>query len=195
MARKSGSHADITGPKVREAALKLFARDGYAAVSMRKIAAEVGVQAGALYLYTPDKQSLLYDLMKVHMEELLDAWGQADTGGMPPERLEAFARFHIHYHLDRPDNIFIAYMELRNLDDANFAEIEVLRRRYEQGLIDILEAGNASGDFAVPDPKLAAMAAISMLNGVTTWFRDGGRLSRETVETIYWDMLRKSVAA
>ena len=195
MARKSGSHADITGPKVREAALKLFARDGYAAVSMRKIAAEVGVQAGALYLYTPDKQSLLYDLMKVHMEELLDAWGQADTGVTPPERLEAFARFHIHYHLDRPDNIFIAYMELRNLDDANFAEIEVLRRRYEQGLIDILEAGNASGDFAVPDPKLAAMAAISMLNGVTTWFRDGGRLSRETVETIYWDMLRKSVAA
>ncbi|MAM61002.1 TetR/AcrR family transcriptional regulator [Maritimibacter sp. UBA3975] len=195
MARKSGSHADITGPKVREAALKLFARDGYAAVSMRKIAAEVGVQAGALYLYTPDKQSLLYDLMKVHMEELLAAWAEADVNGTPPERLEAFARFHIHYHLDRPDNIFIAYMELRNLEPENFAEIEVLRRRYEQGLIDILEAGNASGDFAVPDPKLAAMAAISMLNGVTTWFRDEGRLSRETVETIYWDMLRKSVAA
>lgn len=195
MARKSGSHADITGPKVREAALKLFARDGYAAVSMRKIAAEVGVQAGALYLYTPDKQTLLFDLMKSHMEELLSAWAEADRGGTPPERLEAFARFHIAYHLDRPDNIFIAYMELRNLEPDNFAEIEALRRRYEQGLVEILEAGNDSGDFDVPDPKLAAMAAISMLNGVTTWFRDEGPLSREMVETIYWDMLRKSVAA
>ena len=36
-----------------------FYRHGYAAVSMRQIAAEVGVQAGALYAYTPDKQALL----------------------------------------------------------------------------------------------------------------------------------------
>ena len=64
MARKTGSHSDITGPKVRRAAQRLFARHGYAAVSMRRIAAEVGVQAGALYLYTPDKQTLLFDLMR-----------------------------------------------------------------------------------------------------------------------------------
>ena len=50
MARKTGSHADITGPAIREAALRLFARSGYAAVSMREIAGEVGVRAGALYL-------------------------------------------------------------------------------------------------------------------------------------------------
>ncbi len=48
MARKQGSHSDITGPKVRKAALKLIAQHGYAAVSMRQIAAEGGVQAGAL---------------------------------------------------------------------------------------------------------------------------------------------------
>ena len=51
MARKTGSRSETTGPRVREAALRLFARHGYAAVSMRQIAAEVGVQAGALYLY------------------------------------------------------------------------------------------------------------------------------------------------
>ena len=43
MARKTGSHAAQTGPKVQGAALKLFAQHGYAAVSMRQIAAEVGV--------------------------------------------------------------------------------------------------------------------------------------------------------
>ena len=43
MARKTGSHSDITGPKVRAAAERLFARHGYAAVSMRQIAAEVGL--------------------------------------------------------------------------------------------------------------------------------------------------------
>ena len=71
MARKSGSSSQKTRPLVHAAALSLFARHGYAAVSMRQIASEVGVQAGALYRYTPDKQSLLFELMRVHMEELL----------------------------------------------------------------------------------------------------------------------------
>lgn len=194
MARKQGSHAGITGPKVRDVALRLFARYGYAAVSMRQIAREVGVQAGALYLYTPDKQTLLFDLMRGHLDELLSAWAEADKGGPPAVRLEAFARFHMRYHLDRPDTIFIAYMELRNLEPDNFAEVERLRDLYEASLIEILDAGRAEGVFQVPDTRLAAKAAISMLNGVTTWFREGGRLDRGEVESIYWDMLRKSVS-
>jgi hypothetical protein len=30
---------------------------------------------------------------------------------------------------------------------------------------------------------------------VNTWYREGGRLKRADVEGIYWDMVRKSVAA
>ena len=55
MARKTGSHSEITGPRIKQAALALFARHGFAAVTMRQIAATVGVQAGAIYNYTPDK--------------------------------------------------------------------------------------------------------------------------------------------
>lgn len=193
MARKQGSHAEITGPKVREAALRLFARHGYAAVSMRQIAAEVGVQAGALYLYTPDKQSLLFDLMRGHMEELLDACEALPTEGDAGARLEAFARFHIRFHLDRPDAVFIAYMELRNLEPENFRAVEALRKRYEDRLEAILAKGAGTGVFTVPDTKLAAMALIAMLTGVNTWYREGGRLSREKVEQIYWDMTRRAV--
>jgi len=195
MARKQGSHSEITGPRVRQAALKLFARHGYAAVSMRQVAAEVGVQAGALYLYTPDKQSLLYVLMQGHMDELLAAWDAEPKGEAPAARLEAFARFHIRFHLARPDAVFLSYMELRNLDHANFAAVEALRRAYEDELEAILKAGVAAGAFDLPDPKLATMALIAMLTGVNTWYREGGRLSRETVETIYWDMTRRAVGA
>ena len=45
----------------------------------------------------------------------------------------------------------------------------------------------------MPDTKIAALAVIAMLNGVLTWYRDGGRLSLVEVETLYWDMVRKSV--
>ena len=193
MARTTGSHSDITGPRVRDAALRLFAQHGYAAVSMRQIAREVGVQAGALYNYTPDKQTLLFSLLKGHMDDLLEARA---TDAAPPDplaRLEAFTRFHIRFHLERPEAVFISYMELRNLTEENFGIIEALRGRYETELETILRDGRAEGLFSVPDPKIATLAIIAMLTGVNTWYRAGGRLSLDEVETIYWDMVRKAV--
>jgi len=195
MARTAGSHSDITGPRIQDAALKLFARHGFAAVSMRQIAGEVGLQAGALYNYTPDKQSLLFDLMRDHLNDLLAARAAQPAPADPLARLEGFARFHIRFHTDRPDEVFIAYMELRNLTPENFAAVTVLRGRYEDELEDILRQGVEAGIFAVPDTKIATLAVIAMLNGVNTWYRPGGRLSMEAVETIYWDMVRKAVTA
>ena len=180
---------------IRAAARHLFARHGFAAVSMRQIAAEVGVQAGALYLYTPDKETMLVDLLKDHMDELIAAWDGTDTVGGPVARLEAFVRFHIAFNLDHAEAVFLSYMELRNLGPENFAVIEGLRREYENRLEAILRAGQDAGLFAVPDTKLATLAIIAMLNGVNTWYREGGRLSRSAVGDIYWDMARKAVAA
>lgn len=193
MARTAGSHAGTTGPRVRDAALRLFARGGYAAVSMRAIAAEVGVQAGALYKYTPDKQSLLFDLMEGHMTELLAAT-VPDADAPPMARLRGFVEFHIAFHHARPDAVFIAYMELRNLTPENFTRIEALRRAYENRLEDILRDGVAAGVFDVTDTKIATLAIIAMLTGVNTWFRAGGRLSLEEVTAQYWEMVRRAVS-
>ena len=86
-------------------------------------------------------------------------------------------------------------MELRNLTAENFAVIESLRRAYEDRLEAILIDGRDSGAFVLPDSKLATLGLIAMLTGVNTWFRAGGRLSRERVGDIYWDMVRKAVGA
>ena len=193
MARKHGSHSDITGPKVQEAALRLIARHGFAAVSMRQIAAEVGVQAGALYNYTADKQSLLFDLMHDHMQALLSAWESQAQGGDPVARLERFTRFHIRFHLHRPDQVFVAYMELRNLTPENYAVIADLRHRYEDALEAILTAGVAAGDFAMQDSRVTTRALIAMLTGLSNWFREDGQLPPARIEEIYWDLVRKSV--
>ncbi|MDC0736698.1 TetR/AcrR family transcriptional regulator [Cognatishimia sp. SS12] len=195
MARTSGSHSEITGPKILQEAQALFARHGYAAVSMRQIAQAVGVQAGALYNYTPDKQSLLFGLMQSHMQDLTATWATQPQTGSAMERLKRFAEFHISFHHARRDAVFIAYMELRNLTPENFSTIEALRRRYEDELERILKDGVASGAFGVADTKITAMALIAMLTGVNTWFRETGRLSLAEVQAIYWDMARKAVAA
>lgn len=194
MARKQGSHSDITGPRVQETALRLIANHGFAAVSMRQIAAEVGVQAGALYNYTTDKQSLLSDLMQGHMADLLGALRAADVQGDALTRLKGFTLFHIRFHLPRSDQVFVSNMELRNLSPQNFAVVEQMRHEYEDVLEEILRAGEAEGVFAVADTRVATMAIIAMLTGLSNWYRDGGRLSMDAIEAIYWDLVRKSVA-
>src|SRR6056297_2336978 len=192
MARTQGSHSDITGPRIRQAALRLFAERGYAAVSMRQIAGAVGLQAGALYNYTADKQSLLFELMERHMRDLLSARA-LEPEAEPRAALEGFVRFHIRFHIERPEEVFIAYMELRSLDAENFARIEALRRAYEDELEGILRRGAEAGVFEVEDAKVATLAVIAMLTGVNTWYRSGGRLSPEEVEDIYWNMARRAV--
>ncbi|MGB5870629.1 MAG: TetR/AcrR family transcriptional regulator [Albidovulum sp.] len=196
MARTSGSNADVTRPRIRAAALALFARHGYAAVSMRQIAAQVGVQAGALYNYVPDKQSLLFDLMRQHMQDLLASYDEtAPMDGDANLRLDHFVRHHIGFHLDRVDQVFVAYMELRNLEPRNFVAIEDLRRAYEGRLEDVLAAGAAAGAFRLADLRVTTMALIALLTGVTNWYRKGGRLPMAKIEAIYLDLARKALAA
>ena len=195
MARKLGSNGEETAAAVRAAALELFARYGYAAVSMRQLAEQVQIRPSALYHYWPTKQHLLVELLDRHMTALLEAWSACDgrLSDDPARRLDAFARFHIRYHINRPDEVFLSYMELRNLEPQNFARIEKLRRRYEQIPKTIIEDGVAAGAMRVSEPAIAAMALIAMLTGVNTWYRSGGRLSAEEVEEFYAQMAAAAV--
>lgn len=182
-----------TAARVRKAALKRFAASGYAAVSMREIAADVGVRPGALYNHFPTKQDILKDLMLSHMADLLRAWEIIEfPENMDP--LERFVRFHIRYHLEKTDEVFISYMELRNLDPDNFDLVEAERRRYEAILTSILQDGASKGRYAVSEPKVATRAIIAMLTGIPNWYREGGRLAKHDIEDIYLELARKAVA-
>jgi len=130
--------------------------------------------------------------MHSHMTELL-SHDAPDTTAAPPSQLRDYVRFHIAFHHARPDAVFIAYMELRNLTPENFAAVEALRKAYEQRLEDILIAGKSAGVFNVPDTKIATLAVIAMLTGVNTWFREGGRLTLDQVQDIYSDMAARAV--
>lgn len=190
MARKVGSVGAETADRVRLAALSLFARYGYAAVSMRQIGREIGLQAGAIYNHFPTKQHLLRGLLVEHMERLLATWECARDESLPPrEALIAFVRFHIRYHMQCGPEVFISYMELRNLEEQNFFEVEELRRRYELNLRNILANGRADGVFAISDPPVATMGIIAMLTGITNWYKEHGRLSLEQIEELYIGMI------
>ena len=193
MARKTGSHSEITGPKIKQAALVLFARYGFAAVTMRQIAANVGVQAGAIYNYTPDKQALLFDLLHGHMADLLSKWAVELVPKNPIAALDHFVAFHLDFHIKRPELVFISYMELRNLSEENFNAIVEQRRIYEKIIYNLILSGVVSGDFLVPDPKITSLALIALLTGPVDWFREDGRLTSDELTRQYCILTRQAL--
>ncbi len=160
---------------------------------MRRLAGEVDLGAAALYRYFPNKQAMLFSLLKAHMEELLAAWDQARRSGQAgaPARLEAFTRFHIRHHLPRAEGVFLSYMELRSLTPENFAAIGAMRRRYEHDLAQILADGQAAGTLRMDDPRVTARAIIALLTGITTWYSDSGPLDAAEIEKIYWNIVAR----
>jgi len=150
-------------------------------------------QAGALYLYTPNKQTLLFDLLFSQMQGAVAALKAAELTGPAEMQLEGFVRAHLRYHLGGESGRFIPYTELRNLTAANYEKVEVMRRVYEAALEDIVVAGARSGRFEVEDSKLTTLVLISILNGVLTWYRPGGRVKLDAVEAHYVDIIGKAV--
>jgi AcrR family transcriptional regulator len=196
MARTTGSDGERTEAAIRAAALALIARHGYEAVSMRALAAEVGVQAAALYRYYPTKEELLHSLMREHMDGLAAAWEAARPASADPAaRLAAYVANHIRFHVTRRHSTHVSNMELRSLSRDRLTAILKLRTAYEKELRAILRDGAERGVFTVDDVGLTAMAVIQMITGVIVWFRPDERLSVEEVTETYLAMTMRLVGA
>lgn len=174
--------------------MRLIHQHGYAAMSLRQLAREVGLQVGSLYNHIRTKQDLLFDLLRGHMESLLTALDQtlADAAG-PEDALRRFVAFHVDYHITRKTEVFICYSELRSLEPDNYAIIVGMRRGYERRLIAILDEGVRHGCFRVGDAPVAAFGILAMLTGVCTWFRPDGRLTAADLIEQYTAMVLNAV--
>ncbi len=196
MARTVGSDGEKTQTAIRAAAAGLIARQGYEAVSMRQLAADVGVQEDAIYRYFPTKEELLFTLMDEHMRALLSCWQEAKPAVPDPVvRLTAFVRNHIRFHVERRHSTHVSNMELRSLSHDRLSAIMKLRSAYEKELRQILRDGAEDGSFLVDDVALTTMAVIQMTTGVIVWFRPDERLSVEQVADTYHKMTMRLVGA
>jgi AcrR family transcriptional regulator len=195
MARTVGSYGPKTLEAIRKAGLRLIFERGYAAMSLRDLAAEVGIQVGSLYNHISTKQELLFELVHDHVNELLRQLDLALEGKKDPvERLRAFVAFHVTYHMSRKREVFIANSELRSLEPKNYDAIVALRSTYEARLSRILSEGVSEGVFEVVDIKVATFAILAQLTGICNWYRPGGRLTREAIVAAHEKLVLSGVS-
>ena len=194
--RKVGSIGEVTARAVRRAAADLIAEHGYEAMSMRQLAARVGLTSGALYNHFGSKQALLSGLLESVMTDLLAAV-QRDVLCLsdPVEQLRVFIELHIGFHVSRKNDVLIATTELRSLDATNLAKVVRLRNRYEVILSSILRRGVRLRIFSLSDVKTTTLAIIPMLTGVAQWYRPGRRMTREQLIERYIALCMAMVGA
>jgi AcrR family transcriptional regulator len=92
------------------AARDLFVVEGYASVSMRKIADRIGCAPGTIYLYFEDKDSILsaicvetFAKLNKRMEAI------RNDAGDPVERLRRGGRQYIQFALDHPHHYLVTF--------------------------------------------------------------------------------------
>ncbi|MCJ2139856.1 TetR/AcrR family transcriptional regulator [Methylobacterium sp. E-066] len=191
MERIAGPKGLRTAAAIRRAGLKLIYRHGFGAMSLRDLASEVGIQASSLYNHIRTKQDLLFDLIREHMDALL-AQTDAALAAVPDtatERLRAFIRHHIVYHLEKKQDVFIANFELRSLEPQHYATIVAMRRAYESKLIAVLDSGVAEGAFDIRDTRITAYSILAMLTGVCTWYKPEGRLTKSEIVELHTNLV------
>ena len=185
-----------TKQAIKDAARHLFAKRGYNAVSMRDIAQMIGKQQGGLYNHFPSKQAILIDLMLENLDRAHAAAIEPLDDAAPADRqLENFVRGHVRHNIENPDDIFIAYMELRSLEPDAGRDVFEKRNEYESRLRQILRDGQGAGLFTIGDPDIHARSILSMLGGVTVWYRESGMRSPEEITETYVQAALQGVGA
>lgn len=171
---------------IQQAAVGVFADRGYAATSIRDIAAAAGVTSGALYLHVSSKMELLESVMHCALDELLRIAAAATSGDRgPAQRLEALVRAHVAVQATNPRTAQVVDGELRLLPEEHRRAMVEKRDGYERFWTAALEDGVRDGVFDVDDVSVARLALVEMCNGVAHWYVPGGPYDLERIQEIF----------
>ena len=156
--------------QIIEAAVRVFARQGYFNSRVSDIAREAGIAAGTIYLYFPNKEELFREMIRQTAVAAIERAERAETHGTPSSQLLAFMKGYWAF-VRSPVFITIYRLVLAELhqfpDLAKFYAHEVVARG-QKLIAGIIRRGIDAGEFREIDPMSAARAVVALIvmNGI-----------------------------
>ena len=180
---------EVKWQQILQAAAETFAAKGYEATSIRDVAEAVGMLGGSLYYYIKTKEDLLFalidDFHRAGMEEVEKAEREAVAAGHgddPLALLRAVCQRHAEVNLRSRTLSSVFYNDFRYLSAERKEHIVQSRRAHQHRIEELIylaqEAGEVSKDL---DPRLAALATLSLLNATNTWYHPDKDTSGQSV--------------
>jgi TetR/AcrR family transcriptional regulator, fatty acid metabolism regulator protein len=153
---------------ILDAAVRVFARQGFHSTRVSDIADEAGVAYGLVYHYFNSKDEVLNELFIERWSLLLAAIEEADRAGSGPRgKLGAVAGFIFDSYRHDPELMKVIIVEVtRAANSFGQTHLEQIRRAYE-GIAKIVADGQASGalrgDVAPMFASMAFYGAVEQL--------------------------------
>ncbi|MEA2402707.1 MAG: TetR/AcrR family transcriptional regulator, fatty acid metabolism regulator protein [Thermoleophilaceae bacterium] len=157
---------------ILDAAVRVFAHQGFHHCRVSDVADEAGVAYGLVYHYFRSKEEILNTLFLERWQIMLDAIGEIDSREVPArDKLYAVASFIIDSYRHDPDLMKVIIVEVtRAANSFGALHLDKIREAY-LGIAGIVESAREQGSFksAIPS-EFAAMCfygAIEQL--LTAW--------------------------
>ncbi len=153
--------------EVLEAALDLFAHNGFAATRMEDIAKVAGLSKAAIYLYFPSKSDVFKALVETKVVSLRRDI-TAHSRDMLHDPIGGLRQVVELWAASNADPRMIALPRIVLAEASRFPELAefyhaVVITQTQTILVDLIEAGITSGLFRAVDPRIAARALIAPL--------------------------------
>ncbi|NGX95825.1 MAG: TetR/AcrR family transcriptional regulator [Candidatus Afipia apatlaquensis] len=179
MARSRANDYDDKRQAILNRSAELFSAHGYDRASMNKIAEACGVSKANLYHYYKDKEGLLFDVIRFHLEELLEVVEAADNPAAAPEtRLRGLIAALLEAYRDADSQHNVQISSMRFLPAERQAELKGM----ERDLVRIFSAAVAGVTPHLKGTKMltpVTMSLFGMVNWHYLWFKSTGSVSRD----------------
>lgn len=160
---------------ILDAAVRVFARQGFHTCRVSDIADEAGVAYGLVYHYFSSKDEILDTLFLERWDVMLAAIAEADASGRPPrEQLLAVAGFIIDSYRHDPDVMKVIVVEVtRAANTFGRTHLAKIREAYA-GIAAIVAGAQGTGEFRSEiTPEFAAQVFYGSIEQMLTgWIFD-----------------------
>ena len=178
MARTRATNYDEKRRAILDRSAELFAEHGYDRASMSKIAEACGVSKANLYHYYRDKEELLFDVIRFHLEELLEVVEAADRPDLSAgSRLKELVAALLEAYRDADAQHNVQINGLRLLPPDRQTELKAMERELVKIFSDAV-AGVAPQLKGTKLLKPVTMSLFGMINWHYLWFKNTGDMTR-----------------
>jgi AcrR family transcriptional regulator len=174
---------------ILDAAVRVFARQGFHTSRVSDIADQAGVAYGLVYHYFPSKEAILDTLFVERWDVMLQAIAEADeVHSAAREKLGAIAAFIVDSYRHDPELMKVIIVEVtRAANTFGRTHLEKIRDAYRL-IAGIVARAQREGAFRpeVP-PEFAALAFYGLVEQVLTgWIFDSAPVGDEQFEQAKW---------
>ncbi len=178
MARTKSTEFDDIKGHILACATKLFAKKGFSNTNIIEIGQACKASKSRMYHYFPSKDSMLEELLRTYVDELLVIVSEiASRSGDPKEIFEIYIHTHLEYYFKHSECHSVLIEDADHLSTVARKELKNAEMKLVSFLTKILQRLNAEryGDRDVTYSH--AMLIYGMLNWTYTWYKPSDRMS------------------